>query len=217
MAPGTDISLHARDITRSFGDRLVLDSVDLVRDAPGIVGLLGPNGAGKTTLLRVLAQLVEPDSGSLRIGGIDVEHGDEPRARPLVGYVPHAPLAWLDDSVERNLTYAARLAGIDRAAAATLVQALVDRWELTPERRSPVRKLSRGWQQRYALARAELLDPVVVLLDEPTTGLDTAARELLEQALERWRGERIVVVSSHERAWLTERSDQLLELSGVHA
>ncbi|MCW2972507.1 MAG: drrA 1 [Thermoleophilia bacterium] len=216
MTP-SNTSLRARGITRSYGERRVLDGVDLERDTAGVIGLVGPNGAGKTTLLRILAQLVEPDAGTLEIGGISVEHGDEPRARRLVGYAPHATLAWLDDSVERNLRYATRLAGIAKRDAATLVDTLIDRWELSPERSSPVRRLSRGWQQRYALARAELLDPVVMLLDEPTTGLDTEARALLEASIERWRTTRIVVIASHEREWLAARADQQLELSGVRA
>ncbi|MBC7461758.1 MAG: ABC transporter ATP-binding protein [Thermoleophilia bacterium] len=212
-----ETSLHARGITRAYGERMVLEGVDLERSEPGVIGLVGPNGAGKTTLLRILAQLVEPDAGTLVIGGITVEHGDEPRARRLVGYAPHATLAWLDDSVERNLRYTARLAGIAKRDAAALVDTLIDRWELTLERSSPVRRLSRGWQQRYALARAELLDPVIMLLDEPTTGLDAEARALLEASIERWRATRIVVIASHEREWLAQRCDQQLELSGVRA
>jgi ABC-2 type transport system ATP-binding protein len=215
MTP-SNTTLHARGISRAYGGRNVLAGVDLERTGPGVIGLVGPNGAGKTTLLRVLAQLVEPDAGTLEIGGVTVEHADEPAARRLVGYAPHSTLAWLDDSVDRNLRYAARLAGLDKRAAASLVDGMVDRWELGSERSSPVRRLSRGWQQRYALARAELLDPVLVLLDEPTTGLDGDARALLEASIERWRSERIVVIASHEREWLAARSDQQLELTGVH-
>ncbi|MCW2949248.1 MAG: multidrug transporter ATP-binding protein [Thermoleophilia bacterium] len=213
MAPATS-TLRARGISRAFAARPVLRAVDLERMAPGVIGLVGPNGAGKTTLLRILAQLVEADAGTLEIAGITVEHGDAPTARRLVGYAPHAVLAWLDDSVERNLRYAARLAGLDRRAALALVDDTIDQWELGAERSSPVRRLSRGWQQRYALARAELLDPAVVLLDEPTTGLDDAARDLLERSIARWRSERIVVIASHEREWLAARSDQQLELQG---
>ena len=212
-----NISLRARAIARAYGARTVLTGVDLVRETPGVIGLVGPNGAGKTTLLRILAQLVEPDSGTLEIAGRRIERGDDGAARRLVGYAPHATLAWLDDSVSRNLRYAARLAGLTRADAAALVDRALDQWELRSVASQPVRRLSRGWQQRYALARCELLDPAVVLLDEPTTGLDTDARSLLEASIERWRAARIVVIASHERAWLDARSDQQLELTGVHA
>lgn len=205
-------SLHARAIVRSHGDQLVLDGVDLVRDAPGVIGLLGANGSGKTTLLRVIAQLCNPDSGTLEICGITVEHADHAPARRLVGLAPHEPLAWLDDSIEHNLTYAARLTGLDRRRARTVADAAVRLWGLDEVRVTAVRRLSRGWAQRYSLARADLLAPPVLLLDEPTTGLDTRARGVLEDAIEAWRTTRIVVVASHERAWLTERADQLLDL-----
>jgi ABC-type multidrug transport system ATPase subunit len=216
MTP-SNTTLRARAIARAYGARKVLGGVDLVREQPGVVGLVGPNGAGKTTLLRILAQLVEPDSGSLEIGGRTIERGDDGAARRLVGYAPHATLAWLDDSVSRNLRYAARLAGLSRAGASALVERALDQWELRSVEGQAVRRLSRGWQQRYALARCELLDPVVVLLDEPTTGLDGAARALREASIERWRATRIVVIASHERDWLDARSDQQLELAGVHA
>jgi ABC-2 type transport system ATP-binding protein len=190
----------------------VLDGIDLVRTEPGVIGLLGANGSGKTTLLRICAQLTHADSGTLEICGQHVEHADSGDARRLVGWAPHEPLAWRDEGVERNLRYACRLAGLDRRRAAAIADAAVAMWGLEQVRERPVRTLSRGWAQRYSLARADLLGPPVLLLDEPTTGLDSAAREQLETAIDAWRSDRIVVVASHERAWLTGRADQLLDL-----
>ena len=206
-----------RDVVRSFGPARVLDGVTLERDAPGIVGLLGANGAGKTTLLRVIAQLCEPEGGTVEVCGRRVERADEPEARRLVGWAPHEPLAWRADSVERNLRYVARLAGLGSRRAIAVADAAIELWGLAERRTTPVRQLSRGWAQRYSLARADLLGPPVLLLDEPTTGLDGDARRLLEDALAAWRAERIVVVASHERDWLAERADQLLDLDAPHA
>ncbi len=209
---GSAPSLAARDVVRSFGDERVLDGVTLARDGAGVIGLVGANGAGKTTLLRVIAQLAEPNAGTLDICGRRVEHADDPVARRLVGWAPHEPLAWRDDSVERNLRYAAQLAGLDRRRARTTADAAIELWGLRTVAHTPMRRLSRGWAQRYSLARADLLGPPILLLDEPTTGLDATARGVLEDAIEAWRRERIVVVASHERDWLAERCDQLLDL-----
>ncbi|MCW2927994.1 MAG: transporter ATP-binding protein [Thermoleophilia bacterium] len=208
-------SLAARSISRSFGSRLVLDQVTLERGTPGVIGLLGANGAGKTTLLRIIAQLTAADAGRLEVCGRHVEHADDPVARRHVGWAPHEPLAWRDESVERNLRYAARLADATRPRARAIAAAAIALWQLDDVAREPVRLLSRGWAQRYSLARADLLGPPLLLLDEPTTGLDAGARSMLEDAIEAWRRERIVVVASHERDWLTARSDQLLELEAA--
>lgn len=210
-------SLVARGIVRSHGGRRVLDGVDLVREQRGVVGLVGANGVGKTTLLRIVAQLTEADAGELVVCGRRVEHADDPVVRRMVGWSPHEPLAWRDESIERNLRYAGRLAGLDRRRASASADAAIRLWGLDGGRAVAVRRMSRGWQQRYSLARADLLGPPVLLLDEPTTGLDAAARELLEEAVEAWRRERIVVVASHEREWLAGRSDQLLDLDHAAA
>ncbi|MCW2961826.1 MAG: transporter ATP-binding protein [Thermoleophilia bacterium] len=199
-------------VRRSFGTHVVLDDISFTREQPGIIGLLGANGSGKTTLLRILAQLTVQDSGTVTIAGREIDRGDDAAVRRLVGWAPHAPLAWLDETVRRNLGYAARLAGATRAEAARLTAASLTSWELDEVADSAVRRLSRGWQQRYALARADLFAPPVLLLDEPTTGLDGDARRLLEAALDQWRAERLVLVATHERDWISERSDLLLEL-----
>jgi ABC-2 type transport system ATP-binding protein len=208
-------ALAARGIVRSFGEQRVLDGVDLVRDEPGVVGLLGPNGSGKTTLLRIVAQLTELEEGTLTVCGIAVDRADDAAARRLVGWAPHEPLAWRDDSVERTLVFAARLAGLPRRRAGAIADAAIQVWGLTDERDTPVRRLSRGWAQRYSLARADLLGPPVLLLDEPTTGLDADARSLLEDAIAAWRSERIVVIASHEREWLDERADAVVDLGAA--
>ena len=159
-----------------------------------------------------VAQLVEPDSGILQIAGQVVERADSPGARRSVGWAPHEPLAWRDDTVLQNLRYACRLAGMSRTNAAARASESVAAWNLDSVTDAAVRRLSRGWAQRYSLARADLLQPPVMLLDEPTTGLDSGARAMLEGALDRWRSTRIVIVASHEREWLFKRADQVLDL-----
>jgi oleandomycin transport system ATP-binding protein len=199
-------------VSRQYGESKVLSGVSIERTTPGVIGIVGPNGAGKTTLLRVIAQLLEPDDGNVRVCDRVIERADDPVARSLVGWAPHEVLAWRDESVRRNLSVAGELAGLRRRAAQTRAAELIEAWQLEPVAEQAVRRCSRGWQQRYALARADILTPPILLLDEPTTGLDDHARAQLESAIDSWRPTRIVLIASHEREWLDERADALITL-----
>lgn len=211
-------SLVLEGVGRSHGTRTVLHDVCLARGEPGVVGVAGPNGCGKTSLLRVVAQLATASSGRVVVCGRSIERADDRAARRLVGFAPHEPLAWGSLSVRDNLDYALRLCGGLRAhqRRGRVVLAIAE-WGLEEVAAQAARTLSRGWLQRYSLARADLLHPPVLLLDEPTVSLDDAGRLLLDDALERWRLTRVVVVSSHDREWLDAMADEVLELGAAGA
>jgi ABC-2 type transport system ATP-binding protein len=208
----TPPSLHVAGAARTFAGRTVLDGVHIKQAGPGVVALIGANGSGKTTLLRCIAQAAALDAGTLSICGIDVEHADTRAARSLVGWAPHEPPAWRDDTVTRNLDYAARLLGMNASDARASVERELAAWQLEPVATTAVRRLSRGWAQRYSLARADLAQPPVLLLDEPTTGLDTSARDLLDAAIAAWSHSRVVVVATHERAWVEQFAATVIDL-----
>lgn len=194
-------------VARSFG------AVHAVRDAsftsrPGTVtGLIGPNGSGKTTLMLMLASLLRPERGSIRIAGFDPVD-DTPEVRLRLGWMPDVLGSWANLSVRSTLKYAARMYGMDlRAASARAAElvALVDLAELAD---SPTRVLSRGQKQRLSLARALVHDPQVLLLDEPASGLDPAARAQLRVLVRRLASEgKTILVSSHVLAELEEMAD----------
>ena len=188
--------LSASHLTRRFGDRVAVEdlSFDL---APGeIFALLGPNGAGKTTTLRMLAGLIRPTSGSVSIGGETLTSGTAPHLRSRVGFLTETPGLWERLDVRRNLLVYARLHGLsdpDRA-----VDAALDAFDMRSRASDTAAHLSKGLKQRVALARTLLHQPDVILLDEPTAGLDPeSAREVRDLVLRLKNERRIVMVSTH--------------------
>ena len=167
--------LRLAGVERHYGEREALSGVSLSLHAGQTLVVFGPNGAGKTTLLRVLATLLRPHAGEVRVLGSSLP--DEAWAvRGRVGLLGHEPLLYRELTARENLLFHARLHGVGEARVEELLAAvaLVDRAD------EPVKTLSRGMVQRVAVARATLHDPELLLLDEPWANLDPAARELVE-------------------------------------
>ncbi|MFL5517376.1 MAG: heme ABC exporter ATP-binding protein CcmA [Gemmatimonadales bacterium] len=188
--------LEARGLCRSFGRVRVLHGIDLTL-APGeALAVAGPNGAGKSTLLRLLAGLLRPSAGGVRVLGQSL-HGGAADTRRAIGLLSHQTLLYDDLTLAENLTFVARLYGLPQPAAAARAAleaaGLGDRSEWLP------RRLSRGLLQRAAIARALLHRPRALLLDEPFTALDAVAaarlRELLRERLTEGLG--MVIVTHH--------------------
>lgn len=173
-------AVEVRDLTKSFGPVVALESVDLRVEAGEFVVIVGPNGAGKTTLLRVLTTLARPTSGKILIEGLDLaRQGVILRRR--IGFLSHRTLLYGDLTAEQNLAFYARLYALPDAPAR--IGELLERVGLTARRHDLVRTYSRGMQQRLAVARAVLHRPSLLLLDEPYTGLDPLAQESLTALL----------------------------------
>lgn len=172
--------IHVRSLAKSFGPRTALAGVDLSVEAGEFVALVGPNGAGKTTLLRILATLVRPTSGTVRIAGLDPARAGE-EVRRLIGFLSHRTLLYDDLTAEQNLRFYARMYDLDDGP--TRIQDLLEQVGLATRRHDLVRTFSRGMQQRLAVTRAVLHRPQVLLLDEPYTGLDPNAAQVLTDLL----------------------------------
>ena len=183
-----------------FGATRALSGVDLELPAGMVTVIEGPNGAGKSTLLDILSLLSRPTRGTLRFGTLDAWR-ERQRLRGTLGVLAHAAMLYPDLSGLENLQLFARMYGVPRAR----IDALGERFEATGFWQRPTRTYSRGQLQRIALARALLHEPRLILLDEPSTGLDIRATERLIEAItvERARGA-IVVLVTHDVA-LTER------------
>jgi len=187
-------AVSCEGLVRRFGERAALAGVDLHLATGEFVLVTGPNGAGKTTLLRVLATVLRPTSGTVKVAGHELPR-HAPAARPAIGYVAHGPLVYPGLTARENLELYAALYGVpaDRVAPA------LERVGLGGRGHDTVAELSRGMAQRLALARAVLHAPVLLLLDEPTAGLDSDGRDLLRDVLS--EPGRTVIVSTHEPGW----------------
>lgn len=169
-------------LVKNYSMNTVLRSLNLHVRPGEFVTLVGPNGAGKSTLMRIVATLLSPTSGSVKIGGwVLPQHSD--RIRRYIGLVSHQTLLYDDLTAAENLSFYARLYQLDNAA--DRVDEALKRVGLAARQRDPVRTFSRGMVQRLTIARATLHEPDVLLLDEPYTGLDQDASNLLDNLLRR--------------------------------
>ncbi len=186
-----------------FGPRKIeraLDGVSFYVAKGETYALLGPNGSGKSTLIRILATLLLPDGGSVRVLGHQLPRG-EAAVRRLIGRVSVDAAFYKKLSARENLLYAAQLYGIEPAAAEKKARAILERLGLEARRfHDPLEEMSRGMQQKIAITRALLHDPPLLLLDEPTTGLDPASKRQVQTFLEELRAEQgtTILLTTHD-------------------
>ncbi len=210
--PRSGHALELRGVSRTYGTTHALRSVDLDAAWDRVLVLFGHNGAGKSTLLRVAAALVKPTAGSVTTAGFDAD-GQSQRVRAATGYVGHGTLLYDDLTPEENLRFYARLYGVpdpDERTAEVLRDVGAERWA---HRR--VRGLSNGMQKRVAIARALLHRPVLLLLDEPDSGLDVQGRAFVETVVRAVaNGGGAVVFSAHDPARGLATADDFAVLRG---
>jgi heme exporter protein A len=189
-------ALESEDIRKTFGHFTALGGVTLRVKRGEFLALFGRNGAGKTTFLKIAATLVRHTHGKLRIEGIDIR--DEPEnARRHIGFLSHNTYLYRDLTPVENLRFFARLYGVTDSDER--IQSLLDRVGLRHRASDPVRAFSRGLHQRLGIARVMLHDPSVILLDEPYTGLDANAVEVLNQILDQAAGAgRTIILTTHD-------------------
>ncbi len=202
-------TVEVRGVWKTFAAGYALRDVWLAATPGRLLAVLGPNGAGKSTLLRAIAGITRATRGEVLVAGrVPQTHPD---VRRLIGFAGHASFLYGHLSAEENLQFYADLYGLPSAS----VGAALDRFGLQPYRQQAVRTLSRGLLQRVSLARTVLHDPLVLLLDEPFTGLDAAWAQAFRTLLEEYRGrERTVIMATHAWADAQELADDVVVLVG---
>ena len=201
--------IEVEDLTKKYGSRSAVRGITFTAAQGEILGFLGPNGAGKTTTMRMLAGFLAPSSGQARIAGFDVQSESE-EVRRRIGYLPEAPPLYLDMTVTAYLAFVARLKGVARRSIAAACDRAIERTGLGEVRGRLLAHLSRGFKQRAGLAQALVHEPEVMILDEPTVGLDPRQIIEIRELIRSLRGEHTVILSTHILPEVAETCEKIV-------
>ncbi len=201
--------IEAVGLTRRFGATVAVDGLDFRVEPGEIVGFLGPNGAGKTTTMRMLTGTLPPSRGQALVAGLDVADASL-AVRRKVGFMPEHVSLYMDQTVHGLLRYVADLKNVDRSTLADHLDDIMDRVGLTDMAGRLVGHLSKGYRQRVGLAQALVGDPEVLILDEPTAGLDPHQIVEIRELIRSYHGTRTVLLSSHILGEVEKVCDRVL-------
>lgn len=188
--------IEVRNLTKRYGDLVAIENISFTAQRGEVLGLLGPNGAGKTTTMRIITGFLAPTSGTVQIEGFDIlQQSLEVRKR--IGYLPEIPPLYHDMTVRPYLEFVGRIRGIPRAELSGATDRALDRCGLTHVARRVLGHLSKGYRQRVGLAQAIIHEPHVLVLDEPTIGLDPRQIREIRSLVRDLAAERTVILSTH--------------------
>lgn len=188
--------IEVKDLTKSFGDRAAVDHVSFTVNKGEILGFLGPNGAGKTTTMRILTGFLPATSGTARVAGFDV-FSDSMEVRKRIGYLPEMPPLYLDMTVESYLDFVARIKLVPAERRKSRIDDAMEKTNIQDKRGDLIKRLSRGYKQRVGLAQALVHDPEVIILDEPTVGLDPKQIIEVRHLIKSLAGNHTIILSTH--------------------
>ena len=205
--------IEVSHVTKAYGTHRAVENLSFTLEEGKIYGLLGPNGAGKSTTMNIMTGYLAASDGSVRINGCDILL-DAVRAKAQIGYLPEIPPLYKDMTVLEYLFFAAELKRIPKALRREQVLSAIEKTKLTDYRERLIRNLSKGYQQRTGLAQAILGEPKIMILDEPTVGLDPHQIIEVRELIRSFREGHIVILSSHILSEISEVCDEILIISG---
>ncbi|NEP15562.1 MAG: ABC transporter ATP-binding protein [Leptolyngbya sp. SIO4C1] len=188
--------IEVEQLSKRYGSTAAIHNVSFQVESGEILGFLGPNGAGKTTTMRILSGYLPATSGTARVAGYEV-HSDSMAVRQRIGYLPEIPPLYPEMTVAAFLHFVARIKGVAAGDRAAQVASAMQRCNITEKRNVLIRKLSKGFRQRVGIAQAIVHDPAVIILDEPTVGLDP--RQIIEvrHLIKSLAGQHTIILSTH--------------------
>lgn len=188
--------VEASHLVKTFGDCTAVDGVSLTVDRGEVLGFLGPNGAGKTTTMRMITGFLEPSAGNVRIDGMDV--AEKPlAAKARIGYLPEGAPLYPDMTPAQFLRFVGRMRGMAAATLKERTAFVTEALHLAPVLHQAVDTLSKGFKRRVGLAQAILHDPEILILDEPTDGLDPLQKHEVRELINRMAKDKAIIISTH--------------------
>lgn len=188
------IQIH--DLTKTYGNITAIKGLNFSVKKGEVVGFLGPNGAGKSTTMKIITGYMAPTSGDVKVAGFDVfENPIEVKKR--IGFLPETPPLYLDMYVRDYLTYVAKLKGVEKANLKSYVDAAIEKANLSEVAHRLIQNLSKGFKQRVGIAQALVSNPEILILDEPTVGLDPKQVAEIRDLVKSLRGHHTIVLSTH--------------------
>jgi ABC-2 type transport system ATP-binding protein len=188
--------LEVRNLTKRYGDFVAVRDISFTAAQGQILGFLGPNGAGKTTTMRILTGFLPATSGTAKVAGFDV-FTESAEVRRRIGYLPENPPLYTEMTAEAYLRFVARIKGMPRSAIEDAIDRVISTCGLESVRHRLLGQLSKGYRQRAGLAQALIHDPPVLVLDEPTIGLDPLQIREIRALIQKLAGERTIILSTH--------------------
>ena len=202
------MELQVKNLTKQYGSKTAVDHLTLTL-TNGVYGFLGPNGAGKTTFMRLLCNLQKPTDGTILLNGCKISSMGENYTK-LLGYLPQNFTCYPEFTAKNFLLYMAALKGLDAQASAKRTQQLLEYVGLSSESRHKIKTFSGGMKQRLGIAQAMLNHPKILILDEPTAGLDPKERVRFQHLVSAAARDRIVLLSTHIISDIERLSDEII-------
>ena len=204
--------IEVKNLTKYYGDVLAIDHLTFTAKKGRILGFLGPNGSGKTTTMRILSCCMFPSDGTVHVDGLDsVTHSLA--IRRMLGYLPETPPLYVDMNVDEYLTYAAQIKGVPRDKLRARLDTVKDTCGLHEVSRTLIRALSKGYRQRVGIAQSLIHDPQILIMDEPTVGLDPRQINDIRMLIKSLSSGRTVIISTHILPEVTLICDDILIIS----
>ena len=189
-------TIEVQGLTKNYGPHRAIDDLTFTIGKGEVVGFLGPNGAGKTTTMKIITGFMAPSSGSVKVAGFDVFE-DPLEVKKRIGYLPETPPVYGDMSVESYLKFVAKLKGVANDRIHDLVELSIKKTDLFSVRKRLIQNLSKGYRQRVGISQALVSDPEVLILDEPTVGLDPRQVAEVRSLIKELAGKHTIILSTH--------------------